>query len=101
MAFDINSPNQGLPNRIEWPNTKNRTLVEIVQCMVLTNNSLKFPWETTFNTITYLVNQSPTKANSRLILKEKFTCIQPNLSNLKIRLRTGLQLIMRRHLLEW
>jgi hypothetical protein len=50
--------------------------------MALIINSPKFPWAKIFITTIYLVNQSPTKANFSVILKEKFTCIQPNLSNL-------------------
>jgi hypothetical protein len=62
---------------------KNQTLVERIRCMELASNSRKFPWAKTLNIATYLVNQSPTRVNSKVILKEKFTCIQPNLSNLE------------------
>jgi hypothetical protein len=63
---------------------KNQTLMERMQCMVLANNSPKFPWAKNTQHYHLFVNRSMIRVNSKVILKEKLRCIQPNLSNLRI-----------------
>ncbi|KAL3691662.1 hypothetical protein R1sor_005313 [Riccia sorocarpa] len=62
---------------------KNRTLLERARSMALGNGIPNFLWAETVVTANYLVNRSPTRANSSVTPEEKFLGQPPDLSNLR------------------
>ncbi|MCO5584807.1 hypothetical protein L7F22_038739 [Adiantum nelumboides] len=63
---------------------KNRAIVEHARAMINEGNLPKLYWAEAVNTSIHLMNMSPTKALTRLTLKEAYTGIKPNVSTLKV-----------------
>jgi hypothetical protein len=63
---------------------KNHTFLEKVHLMVVDAQTLKFPWVNVVNTINYITNQSPTRANNGMTSYQKLFKVLPKLKHLQV-----------------
>jgi len=63
---------------------RNRTLLNMVRCMLKTKKMPNFLWGEAASAATYVLNRSPTQRLKLMTPEEAWTCVKPDVSHLRI-----------------